>query len=146
MNNPFNVIYENEHFIFYLSGENQENIHLDSKSKEDQEKYESEDVMKHEEKLKKVDELLEYFYNFWKFVENSGDSKMYTMYFNINLVLIKIPVSYFIKIKNILDSLKIVINSNLKESYFKVENKLTKYFLNLILTLYKPIKPIHLIN
>ena len=146
MNNSFNVIYQNEHFIFYLSGENQENVHLDSKSKEDQEKYDSEDVMKHEEKLQKIDELLEYFYNFWKCVENSGDSKMYTMYFNINLVMINIQVSYFIKIKNILNSLKNVINSNLKESYFKVENKLAKYFFDLILTLYKPIKPVHLIS
>ena len=143
-NNSLNVIYENEHFIFYLSGENQENVHLDSKSKEDQVKYDSEDVMKHKDKLKKVDELLEYFYNFWKLVEKSGDKKIYTMYFNINLVMINIPESYFIKIKNTLDSLKSVILSNLKESYFKVENKLAKYFLDLILTFYKPIKPVHL--
>lgn len=143
-NNSLNVIYENEHFIFYLSGENQENVHLDSKSKEDQVKYDSEDVMKHKDKLKKVDELLEYFYNFWKLVEKSGDKKIYTMYFNINLVMINIPASYFIKIKNTLDSLKSVILSNLKESYFKVENKLAKYFLDLILTFYKPIKPVHL--
>jgi len=144
LNNSLNIIYENEYFIFYLSGENQTNVHLDSKSKEIQEKYDPEEVMTHEEKLKKVDELLEYFYNFWKLVEKSGDKKMYTMYFNINLVMINIPAGYFIKIKNTLDSLKSVILSNLKESYFKVENKLAKYFLDLILTFYKPIKPVHL--
>lgn len=144
LNNSLNVIYENEYFIFYLSCENQTNVHLDSKSKEIQEKYDPEEVMTHEEKLKKVDELLEYFYNFWKLVEKSGDKKMYTMYFNINLVMINMPAGYFIKIKNTLDSLKSVILSNLKESYFKVENKLAKYFLDLILTFYKPIKPVHL--
>ena len=101
--------------------------------------------MSHEEKLKKVDELIEYFYNFWKLVEKSCDKKMYTMYFNINLVMINMPPSYFMKIKNTLDSLKSVILSNLKETYFKVENKLAKYFFDIILTFYKPIKPVHLI-
>lgn len=144
MNDSFNVIYENEYFIFYLSGENKTNVHLDSKSKLIQEKYDSEEVMSHEEKLKKVDELIEYFYNFWKLIEKSRDKKMYTMYFNINLVMINMPPSYFIKIKNTLDSLKGVIVSNLKESYFKVENKLAKYFFDIILTFYKPIKPVHL--
>ena len=145
MNDLFNVIYENEYFIFYLSGENKTNVHLDSKSKVIQEKYDSEEVMSHEEKLKKVDELIEYFYNFWKLVEKSCDKKMYTMYFNINLVMINMPPSYFMKIKNTLDSLKSVILSNLKETYFKVENKLAKYFFDIILTFYKPIKPVHLI-
>lgn len=144
LNNSLNVIYENEHFIFYLSGENKTNVHLDSKPKEIQEKYDCEEVMSHEEKLKKMDELLEYFYNFWKLIEKTEDKKMYTMYFNINLVMINMPASYFIKIKNTLDSLKSVIISNLKESYFKVDNKLTKYFFDVILTFYKPIKPIHL--
>ena len=144
MDNLFNIIYENEYFIFYLSGDNQTNVHLDSKAKEIQEKYDPEEIMSHEEKLKKVDELLQYFYNFWKLIEKSGDKKMYTMYFNINLVMINIPAPYFIKIKNTLDSLNTVIKSNLNESYFKVENKLAKYFFNLILTFYKPIKPVHL--
>lgn len=139
-----NIIYENEFFIFYLSGETKTNVHLDSKSKEIQEKYEPEQIMTHKEKLKRVDELLEYFYNFWKLVEKSGDKNMYVMYFNINLVMINIPVRYFIKIKNTLDSLESIIKSNLIESYFKVENKLAKYFFDLILTFYKPIKPVHL--
>ena len=123
MNNSLNIIYENEYFIFYLSGENKTNVHLDSKSKQIQEKYDSEEIMSHKEKLQKVDELLQYFYNFWKLVENSGDKKMYTMYFNINLIMINMPIGYFMKIKNTLDSLKSVIVSNLTESYFKVENK-----------------------
>jgi hypothetical protein len=59
--------------------------------------------------------------------------------------MIEMPPSFFIKIKNTLDSLKNVIISNLKESYFKVENKLAKYFFDIVLTFYKPIKPIHLI-
>lgn len=142
LNNSINIIYENEYFIFYLSGEN---VHLDSKSKDIQEKYEPDKVLSYEKKLEKVDEMLEYFYNFWKLIEKSCDNKLYTMYFNINLVMINIPPSYFIKIKNTLDSLKDVILSNLKESYFKVENKLAKYFFDFVLTIYKPIKPIYLI-
>ena len=31
------IIYENEYFTFYLTGDNLTNIHLDSKSKEEQE-------------------------------------------------------------------------------------------------------------
>lgn len=145
MNNSKSIIYENEFFIFYLSGDDKTNVHLDSKCKEIQEKYDSDKVMSHEEKLKKVDEILEYFYNFWKLIENSGDNKKYTMYFNINLVMINMPPNYLLKIKNTLDSLKSVIISNLEESYFKVENKLAKYFFDIILTFYKPIKPVHLI-
>jgi hypothetical protein len=144
MSSMRNIIFENEYFIFYLSGEFQTNIHLDTKSKDIQEKYEPEEIMSHEEKLKKIDETLEYFYNFWKLIEKSEDKKIYTMYFNINLIMINVSPTYLLKIKNVLDSLKNVISLNLKESYFHVENKLAKHFFDLILTFYKPIKPIHL--
>ena len=139
------VILDNIYFTMYIDGEDYTNVHLDSKPKEIQEQYDSEEVLSHEKKLQIVDQLLEYFYNFWKIVESSGDTKQYTMYFNINLVMINIPVHYYIKIKNVLESLKSVIISNLKESYFKVENKLAKYFFDLILTFYTPIKPLHII-
>lgn len=139
------VILDNIYFTMYIDGEDYTNIHLDSKPKEIQEQYDSEEVLSHEKKLQIIDQLLEYFYNFWKLVESSGDTKQYTMYFNINLVMINIPVHYYIKIKNVLESLKSVIISNLKESYFKVENKLAKYFFDLILTFYTPIKPLHVI-
>ena len=139
------IILDNIYFKMYIDGEDYTNVHLDSKPKEIQEKYDSEEVLSHEKKLQIVDQLLEYFYNFWKLVESSGDTKQYTMYFNINLVMINIPVHYYIKIKNVLESLKPVIISNLKESYFKVENKLAKYFFDLILTFYTPIKPLHII-
>lgn len=139
------VILDNIYFIMYLDGEEFTNVHLDSKPKEIQEKYDSNDVLSHEKKIEMVDQILEYFYNFWKLIESSKDTKQYTMYFNINLVMINIPVNYYIKIKNVLESLKSVINSNLKESYFKVENKLAKYFCDLILTFYTPIKPLHII-
>jgi hypothetical protein len=139
------IILDNIYFTMYIDGEDYTNVHLDSKSKEIQEQYDSEEVLSHEKKLQIVDQLLEYFYNFWKLVESSGDTKQYTMYFNINLVMINIPFHYYIKIKNVLESLKSVIISNLKESYFKVENKLAKYFFDLILTFYTPIKPLYII-
>lgn len=139
------IIHENEYFIFYISAENNLNIHLDSKSKEIQEALDPEEIMSTEEKLKKLNETLQYFYNFWKLIERSNDKNMYTMYFNINLVMINVPLTFLIDIKNTLDSLKDCINSNLKESYFKVENKLATYFLNIILSIYKPIKPVHII-
>tara|TARA_Y100000816_G_C26072604_1_gene564345 strand:- start:212 stop:646 length:435 start_codon:yes stop_codon:yes gene_type:complete len=139
------IILDNIYFTMYIDGEDYTNVHLDSKPKEIQEQYDSEEVLSHEKKLQIVDQLLKYFYNFWKLVESSGDTKQYTMYFNINLVMINIPVHYYIKIKNVLESLKSVIISNLKESYFKVENKLAKYFFDLILTFYTPIKPLYII-
>ena len=100
--------------------------------------------MSHEEKLKKVDETLSYFYNYWQIVGKSENDYLYTMYLNINLVMINIPIPYYMKIKHVLDSLKSVLEVKLKESYFKVENPLAKHFLDIILTFYKPIKPIHL--
>lgn len=145
MNDTVDVIHQNEYFIFYLSGENKTNVNLDSKCKEIQEKYDSDEVMSQEEKIKKVDETLEYFYNFWKLIEESNDRKKYTMYFNINLIMINMPPTYLLKIKKTLDLLKNVITTNLVETYFKVENKLAKHFFDMILTFYKPIKPIYLI-
>lgn len=139
------VILDNIYFIMYLDGEEFTNVHLDSKPKEIQEKYDSNDVLSHEKKIEMVDQILEYFYNFWKLIESSKDTKQYTMYFNINLVMINIPLEYFSKMKTVLDSLKPVIQTNLKETYFKVENNLAKYFLDLLLTFYKPIKKIHII-
>ena len=143
------VIYENEFFILYLtqniSTKELSNINLDSKSRDIQEKYDSENIMSTNDKLKRIDELLEYFYNFWKLVEQQNSNIIYTMYFNINLVMIQVPPAYYIKIKNILDSLKDVYKLYLLESYFKVENSLARYFLNIILNFYTPIKPIHII-
>ncbi len=141
----YKLIYENEFFIFYLKGESLTNIHLDSKSKDEQEKYDSEEIMSNEEKLKRLDLVLEYFYNLWKYIETSKDEKIYIMNFNINLIMINVPISYFAKFKKILDSLKSVINTNLEKTYFKVENKLAKYFLDVLLTFYTPIKPIIII-
>ena len=142
MSNNKKIILENIYFFMYLSGENFTDVHLETRPKEIQEKYDSNDVLSHENKLKIVDETLEYFYNFWKLVEMSGDKKQYIMHFNMNLIMINIPVSYYIKIKNTLESLRSVIETNLDKTYFKVENKLAKYFLDLILTFYKPIKSI----
>lgn len=139
------IIIDNMYFIMYVDGPDFTNVHLNSKPKEIQEQYDSDDVMSHENKLKIIDQVMEYFYNFWKLIETTKDTKQYTMYFNINLVMINIPVNYYIKIKNVLESLKSVIQSNVKESYFKVENKLAKYFFDLILTFYTPIKPVHVI-
>jgi hypothetical protein len=102
------IILDNIYFTMYIDGEDYTNVHLDSKSKEIQEQYDSEEVLSHEKKLQIVDQLLEYFYNFWKLVESSGDTKQYTMYFNINLVMINIPVHYYIKIKNVLEPLYII--------------------------------------
>ena len=96
-----------------------------------QEQFDSEEVLSHENKLKIIDQVMEYFYNFWKLIETSKDTKLYTMYFNINLVMINVPMTYYIKIKNLLESLKNVIRSNVKESYFIVENKLAKYFFDI---------------
>ena len=157
--NNYKLLYENEHFIFYLTGDYLtgdylNNVHLDSKSKEIQEYYDSEEVMSHESKLKKLDELIKYFYNYWKLVEKIEQEKkdknietvMYIMNFNINLVMFNVPISYFLKFKQTLNSLNTVIIKYWKESYIRIESKFAKYFLDLILTFYTPIKPIHIID
>jgi len=139
------IIYENIYFKLYVTGDNLENIYLVSQSKELQEKYDSNDTLSHEAKLKLIDELMEYFYNYWILIQQIGDNKLYTLHLDLNLIMIEVPVHYYLKIKQLLDKLKPVIETNLKETNFKVTNKLAKYFLDLILTLYKPIKPINII-
>tara|TARA_B100001093_G_scaffold64713_1_gene54624 strand:+ start:7219 stop:7662 length:444 start_codon:yes stop_codon:yes gene_type:complete len=139
------IIYENIYFKLYLSGENLDNVYVISQPKEMQEKYDSNDVLSHEKKIKLVDELMEYFYNYWMLIKNTNDTKMYTLNIDLNLIMINIPIHYYLKIKQLLDSLKSVIETNLTETYFKVTNPLAKYFLDLVLTLYKPVKPIHII-
>ena len=139
------IIFETEHFILYTDGDNDTDIHINSKSKDIQEYYEPEEVMPHKKKLERVNEFITYFYNYWKIIEQLNEDKLYTMYFDINLVEIEIPVGMFITIKNVFNSLKNVFEKNLKESYFKVEHKLAKHFFDIVLSLYKPVKPVHLI-
>ena len=151
------LIYENIYFKMSLKGNDFTEVHLESKSKEIQEQYDSNEVMSNDEKLKQIDELLDYFYNFWKIVESNNGNKLlesnngnnvnilYTLHININLIMINVPPSYYLKIKGVLDSLKSVVISNLKESFITIESKLAKYFFDLILTFYTPIKPISII-
>lgn len=139
------VIFETEHFILYTDGDNDTDIHINSKSKDIQEYYDPEEVMSHKKKIERVNEFITYFYNYWKLIEQLNEDKLYTMYFDINLVMIEIPVGMFITIKNIFTNLKKVFEKKLKESYFKVEHKFAKHFLDIVLSLYKPVKPVHLI-
>jgi hypothetical protein len=140
-----NTIFETEHFILYTEGDNNTNIHINSKSKDIQDYYLPEEVMSHEKKIERVNEFINYFYNYWKIIEQLNEEKLYTMYFDINLVEINIPMNTFMTIKKVFNDLKNVFEKNLKESYFKVEHKLAKYFLDIVLTLYKPVKPVHII-
>ena len=96
INNSHAVLLDNEYLIFYLEGTN---VYLNSKPKEIQEQYDSESVMSHKVKMQKMHQVLDYFYNFWKMIESSNDTKMYTIYFNINLIMIDIPISFYGKIK-----------------------------------------------
>jgi len=139
------IILENEYFKFYLSGENLDELHLDSQPKEIQEKYESNDILSQEDKLKRLDDLIDYFYNYWKLIETSQDNKIYTMYFNVNLIMINNALPHLFKLKNIFNSLSSVIKTNLKETYFKIENPFAKVIFDLVLTFYKPIKPVYCI-
>ncbi len=67
------------------------------------------------------------------------------MHFNTNLIAIWIPMAYYLKIRDLFNSLKSVFKTNLVETYFKVENHLAKTLINLILSLYTPTKPVHVI-
>jgi len=135
------IIFETEHLILFTEGENDTEVYVHSKSKEDQELW---DIMTQEEKLQRFDEFIHYFYSFWRIIEQRDEKLIHTLYFDVNLLMIEIPIDRYIKIKNILNSLKPVLEVNLKETYFKVENKLTEYFLKLVLTFYTPVKPIHI--
>lgn len=133
------IIYQNEFFTFFIINRN---VYLKSKPKEIQELYEKSD---NDEKLKKFDELIDYFYNYWKIVELEENNYKYIMNFDINLVMINIPLDRFLKIKAVLESLKNVIEKKLEKTYIKVDNNLTKHFFDLILNFYKPIKEVIII-
>lgn len=150
MSNVQIIILENEYFKFYTIDNN---IHLDSQPSEIQEKYDSNEVMTYEVKLKKLDALMEYFYNFWKLIEKTNEdtgnhktTNLYTLNFNVNLVMFHVPMEYYIKFKKVFESLNTVFKNYLKETYIKLESKLAKYFFDLILTFYKPVKPVYTIN
>jgi len=145
MSNVQVIIFESEYFKFYTIDNN---IYLNSQPVEIQERYDSNEVMSYEIKLKKLDELIEYFYNFFKLIEktNEGTSNLYTLNFNVNLVMFHVPMEYYIKFKKVFESLNTIFKNHLKETYIKLENKLAKHFFDLILTFYKPVKPIHIIN
>ena len=137
------ILLHNEYIKFYMRDNN---LYIDSTPKEEQEKYDSDEILSHEEKLKKIQDVIEYFYNFWKLIEQENNNILYTLNFNINLVMINIPLSFYWDIKKMLDSLKKVFEKNLKESNFKIEHKLAKQFLDIVFSLYTPVKPIYFIN
>ena len=72
-----NIILENEYFKFFMINNN---VYIHTQPKEQQEYYEPDEIMSQEEKMKRVNDMLEYFYNFWKVVEKRGDSN-YRVYF-----------------------------------------------------------------
>jgi hypothetical protein len=146
MTENINMLYENMYFKFYLSGENKDCVNLDSTTREHQEKFIPEEVLSYNDKVKYLHETIEYFYNFWKFIETSGDTKIYTMYFNINELMIKNAWTHLFKVAEVFKKLKTVIKSNVKETYFKIESQNTKNIFDFVLTMYKPLKPIHLIK
>lgn len=134
------IIYEDEFFEFYKIDKDQ--IHIATKSKEIQE---VNDSIPNEEKLKRIDILLDYFYNFWVYVKQSNDKTMYTFNFDINLIMIQVSLPYFIKVKDTLGSVREMLITNLKETNIIIKNNLAKYFFDFIFTIYKPIKPVHII-
>lgn len=146
-NNNKKVILDNEYFEIYIENLN---VYLNSKPKEIQEIYDSNDVMSFDEKIKRVDDMLSYFYNLWKLIEKNEENletkTQYTLNIDISLVMISIPMSYYIKFKKILDSLKSVIITHLKETNVKINSKLAKYFFDIIFTFYTPIKPVNIIS
>lgn len=142
MTSAVTILLKNEYIKFYISDTN---LYIDSTPKEEQEIYDSDEVLSHEKKIKKIQDVIEYFYNFWKLIEQENNNKLYTLNFNINLIMINIPLSFYWDIKKMLDSLKNVFEINLKETYFKIEHKLAKQFLDIIFSLYKPIKPVFFI-
>ena len=133
-------IYSNEYFVLQVD---KDTLYFTTTSKEIQEKYEPESVMSQEEKVKRIDLILEYFYNFWK-LQESTDS-IYTLKLDINLIMIEIPWSHYLKVKKTLDSLKEIFTVNLKETNIIVKNNLTKYFLKVIFQLYTPVKPVNIV-
>lgn len=138
------MLHENMYFKFYLSGENKDCVHLDSTPREYQATFIPEEVLSYDNKVKHLYETIEYFYNFWKLIETSGETKIYTMYFNINELMIRNAWMHLFKVAEVFKKLKKVIKSNLKETYFKIESENTKNIFDFVLTMYKPIKPIHI--
>lgn len=145
MGENINILHENMYFKFYLSGEDKNCVHLDSTTREYQEQFLPEEILSYNDKVKHLNETIEYFYNFWKLVETSNDIKIYTLYFNINELMIKNSWMHLFKVAEIFKKLRKVIKSNIKETYFKIESQNTKNIFDFVLTIYKPIKPVHII-
>ena len=141
-----NMIYENYYFKLYLSGEKLTNIHIDSTPKEVQEIYDSNDVLSLEDKLKLSYELLQYIFNLFQVIDKNNYGEEYTLFLNVNLVMIEMPMEFFISIKNLLDSIRDILKKKLIETYFKIDNKFAQKMFDLVLSLYTPVKPIHVLK
>tara|TARA_E500000178_G_C17038017_1_gene764595 strand:+ start:7285 stop:7698 length:414 start_codon:yes stop_codon:yes gene_type:complete len=137
MSNSKKILLENIYFQIYLINNH---LYLSNSSKEDQEKYDNLDI---EKKLELFDEFLEYFKNFWILIKN--ESIMYTLNVNLDLVMINLPIHYYKKIGDILNSLRDIFETNLIETNIKIYNVLVKNIVELILVFYKPVKKINII-
>lgn len=139
------ILLKNIFWNFYVIGTD---VYVTTTKYSDQLKYaeggSEEKTKKEREELR--DEILKYFFAFWKTIEQNNDDIKYTLHFDVSSMLVKTSVGYYAKMVSILKSLKKIFKKNLEETFFKIENKFTKSIFKIVMQLYTPVRPIHILN
>jgi len=135
-----NKILENEYFILELK---KNKLIIKNTDKEIQEKYDNNDIFTEEEKLNKLSDLISYYYNFWILAEK--ENKKYSQLFNLNLVMVEVPLSYYFTMTQTFFKLKKIFTNNLIDTTI-ISNSHTKKYLDIIFGLYTPVKPVTLVG
>jgi hypothetical protein len=135
-----NKILENEYFIIELK---ENKLIIKNTDKEIQEKYDNNDIFSEEEKLNRLSDLISYYYNFWVLAEK--ENKKYSQLFDLNLVMVEVPWSYYFTMAQTFIKLKKIFTNNLIDTTI-ISDSHTKKYLDIIFGLYTPVKPVTLVT
>ena len=135
-----NKILENEYFIIKLEDNK---LIVKNTDKEIQEKYDNNYIFTEEEKLNRLSDLISYYYNFWVLAEKKNEK--YSQLFDLNLIMVEVPLSYYFTMAQTFIKLKKIFTNNLIDTTI-ISNSHTKKYLDIIFGLYTPVKPVILVG
>lgn len=135
------IILENEYFIIKVEDENK--LIIRNTEQKIQEKYDNNDILSEEEKLSRVSDLITYYYNFWVLAKEQN--KIYSQEFNLNLVMIEVPWSYYFTMAQTFMKLRNIFINNLIDTTIITDSHSKKY-LDIIFSLYTPTKPVNVVR
>ncbi len=133
-------LFRNVYWNFYLSGTD---LYVETTPVPEQLEYNNRTQTEKEEKR---NEILVYFYNFWKYVESQNTDTRYTLHLYTDDIYCDSGPSYYLMVKDVLKSLQTIFKRNLEETIFKTNNMLARGVLRAVLTFYTPVRPLKILK